>query len=129
MPPEPEKETAPGVPERAVPAKPDSHEPAAPARVMSIHAHPDDQEFSVGGTLAKWARAGSEIVTVCITSGGAGSNDHTPADMTREALVPIREEEQREACRVLGISEVVFLGYEDGMLEPSLELRRARTRA
>jgi LmbE family N-acetylglucosaminyl deacetylase len=95
---------------------------------MSIHAHPDDQEFTVGGTLAKWARAGSHIVTVCVTSGGAGSNDHTPGGMTREALVPIREEEQRQACRVLGISEVLFLGYEDGMLEPSLALRRELTR-
>jgi len=95
---------------------------------MSIHAHPDDQEFTVGGTLAKWARAGSHIVTVCITSGGAGSNDHTPPGMTREALVPIREEEQRQACRVLGVSEVLFLGHEDGMLEPSLALRRELTR-
>ena len=128
MSPEPEKETAPGVPERAVPAKPDSHEPAAPARVLSIHAHPDDQEFTVGGTLAKWARAGSHVVTVCITSGGAGSNEHTPPEMTREALVPIREEEQRQACRVLGVSEVVFLGYEDGMLQSTLALRRELTR-
>jgi LmbE family N-acetylglucosaminyl deacetylase len=96
--------------------------------VLSIHAHPDDQEFTVGGTLAKWARAGSHVVTVCITSGEAGSNEHTPPDMTRDALAPIREEEQRQACRVLGISEVVFLGYEDGMLEPSLALRRDLTR-
>jgi LmbE family N-acetylglucosaminyl deacetylase len=96
--------------------------------VLSIHAHPDDQEFTVGGTLAKWARAGSHVVTICITSGGAGSNEQTPPDMTREALAPIREEEQRQACRVLGISEVVFLGYEDGMLEPSLALRRDLTR-
>jgi LmbE family N-acetylglucosaminyl deacetylase len=126
---DPEAEApAPDVPERAKPAKTARREPPAPKRVMSIHAHPDDQEFTVGGTLAKWARAGSEIVTVCITSGGAGSNDHTPLDMTREALVPIREEEQREACRILGISEVVFLGYEDGMLEPSLGLRRELTR-
>jgi LmbE family N-acetylglucosaminyl deacetylase len=95
---------------------------------MSIHAHPDDQEFTVAGTLAKWARAGSEIVSVCVTSGGAGSNEHTPPDMTRAALALIREEEQRNACRVLGISEVVFLRYEDGMLEPSLALRRNLTR-
>jgi LmbE family N-acetylglucosaminyl deacetylase len=129
MPAEPEKDApTPGIPERAVPAKPGTREPAAPARVLSIHAHPDDQEFTVGGTLAKWAQAGSHVVTVCITSGGAGSNDHTPPGMTREALVPIREEEQRQACRVLGISEVVFLGYEDGMLEPSLALRRELTR-
>ncbi|MGH7318567.1 MAG: PIG-L deacetylase family protein [Candidatus Rokuibacteriota bacterium] len=95
---------------------------------MSIHAHPDDQEFTVGGTLAKWARAGSTIVTVCLTSGSAGSNEYTPPDMTRAALAPIREEEQRDACRLLGISEVVFLRYEDGMLEPSLALRRELTR-
>ena len=95
---------------------------------MSIHAHPDDQEFTVGGTLAKWARAGCEIVTVCITSGGAGSNKYTPPEMTREALVAIREEEQRDACRILGVKETIYLGYEDGMLEPSIALRRELTR-
>jgi LmbE family N-acetylglucosaminyl deacetylase len=95
---------------------------------MSIHAHPDDQEFTVAGTLAKWARAGSEIVTVCLTSGAAGSNASTPDDMTRERLVAIRRDEQRRACHVLGIQDVVFLDYEDGMLEPSLALRRDVTR-
>src|SRR5436190_1368614 len=103
-------------------------EPPAPKRVLSIHAHPDDQEFTVAGTLAKWARAGSEIVTVCLTRGEAGSNKSTPADMTRERLAKIREEEQRAACAVLGIAEVVFLGYEDGVLTPSIELRRDLTR-
>jgi LmbE family N-acetylglucosaminyl deacetylase len=103
-------------------------EPAAPARVLSVHAHPDDQEFTVGGTLAKWARAGSTVVTVCITSGNAGSNDYTPPSVTRESLAPIRRDEQREACRVLGISEVIFLDYPDGGLEPSLALRRDLTR-
>jgi LmbE family N-acetylglucosaminyl deacetylase len=103
-------------------------EPPRPARVMSIHAHPDDQEFTVGGTLAKWARAGSEIVTVCLTSGAAGSNESTPADMTPDKLVPIRQEEQRAACRALGIQDVVFLDYEDGRLEPTLALRRDVTR-
>src|SRR5947199_10836815 len=103
-------------------------EPPAPKRVLSIHAHPDDQEFTVAGTLAKWARAGSEIVTVCLTRGEAGSNKSTPADMTRERLAKIREEEQRAACAVLGIAEVVFLGYEDGVLTPSIDLRRDLTR-
>jgi LmbE family N-acetylglucosaminyl deacetylase len=103
-------------------------EPPAPKRVLSIHAHPDDQEFTVAGTLAKWARAGSEIVTVCVTRGEAGSNKSTPADMTRERLAKIREEEQRAACGVLGIAEVVFLGYQDGVLTPSIDLRRDLTR-
>ena len=118
---EPESEAAaPGIPEQGTAAPADRKEPAAPARVMSIHAHPDDQEFTVGGTLAKWARAGSAVVTVCITSGNAGSNEYTPATITREALAPIREEEQTNACRVLR--------YEDGMLEPSIALRRDLTR-
>ncbi|HEY4911228.1 MAG TPA: PIG-L family deacetylase, partial [Methylomirabilota bacterium] len=122
-------ETTPGVPERGARRRRKiAAEPAAPACAMSIHAHPDDQEFTVGGTLAKWARAGSRVITVCITSGGAGSNQSTPLDMTREALVPIREEEQRRACQALGISDVVFLGYEDGVLEPSIALRRDLTR-
>ncbi len=82
----------------------------------------------MGGTLAKWARAGSSVVTICVTGGGAGSNRYTPRDMTREALVPVRQEEQRRACRVLGVSGVVFLEYEDGMLEPSIALRRDLTR-
>src|SRR5258705_4494210 len=84
-----------------------------PKRAMSIHAHPDDQEFTVAGTLAKWAPAGCEVVSVCITSGGAGSNKYTPLDMTRHALVALREDEQREACRLLGVKEPIFLGYED----------------
>jgi LmbE family N-acetylglucosaminyl deacetylase len=122
------EESTPGIPERAGAAPADAPEPAAPERVMSIHAHPDDQEFTVGGTLAKWARAGSHIVTVCLTSGGAGSNEWTPKDMTRDKLVKIREEEQRAACRVLGVAETIYLGYEDGMLEPSIALRREVTR-
>ena len=103
-------------------------EPPAPASVLSVHAHPDDQEHTVSGTLVKWARAGSAVVSVCITSGGAGSNESTPPDITREALAELREDEQRNACRVQGIREVVFLRYPDGMLEPTIALRRDLTR-
>ncbi len=123
----PDTGPAPGIPEHGTPSPAGAPEPPAPERVMSIHAHPDDQEFTVGGTLAKWARAGSTIVTVCITSGGAGSNQYTPPDMTRERLAVLREEEQRQACRVLGVPGVVFLRYEDGMLEPTIALRRDLT--
>ena len=99
-----------------------------PTRVLSIHAHPDDQEFTVGGTLARWARDGADIVTVCLTPGDAGSNRFTPPDMTRARLAGIREEEQRAACRVLGIKDVVFLDYEDGVLTASIDMRRELTR-
>ncbi len=116
------------VPEHAVHKAEAFIEPPAPASVMSIHAHPDDQEFTVAGTLAKWARAGSTIVSVIITSGDAGSNDKTPPDMTKQKLAQIREEEQRNACRVLGVKEVIFLNYSDGILQPTIDLRRDLTR-
>ena len=115
------------VPEHAV-KKVTGEEPKAPVRVMSIHAHPDDQEFTVAGTLAKWARAGSAIISVIITSGDAGSNDKTPQEMTKQKLAQIREEEQRNACRVLGVQEVIFLNYPDGILQPTIDLRRDLTR-
>lgn len=116
------------IPERAVTKVEAGKEPPRPARVLSIHAHPDDQEFTVGGTLAKWARAGTEIITVCITSGDAGSNEKTERSMTKEALIAIREEEQRNACRVLGVKDVVFLRYPDGALQHTIALRRDVTR-
>lgn len=103
-------------------------DPPVPARVMTIQAHPDDQEFTIGGTLAKWAAAGSEILTLCITSGGAGSNKFTPADMTSAKLVPLREDEQRAACAKLGVAHTVFLGYPDGALVHTIDLRRDVTR-
>ncbi|MBI3537305.1 MAG: PIG-L family deacetylase [Chloroflexi bacterium] len=115
------------IPERAI-AKTNSTEPAPPSRVMVVHAHPDDQEFTVAGTLAKWARAGSEIISVIITSGDAGSNEKTNPTMTKEKLAPLREAEQRAANRVLGVHETIFLRYPDGELEPTLQLRRDLTR-
>jgi LmbE family N-acetylglucosaminyl deacetylase len=117
-----------GIPEHAVTKVNSNEEPRPPKRLLSIHAHPDDQEFTVGGTLAKWAHLGTEIITICITSGDAGSNQNTPADMTKEKLAPIREEEQRRACQVLGVKEVVFLRRPDSMLTSTIELRRELTR-
>jgi LmbE family N-acetylglucosaminyl deacetylase len=99
-----------------------------PKRAMSIHAHPDDQEFSVGGTLAKWARAGCEIVSVIITSGDSGSNDPAKDGSHKQELATLREQEQRAANAILGVKETVFLGYPDGELEPTIALRRDLTR-
>jgi LmbE family N-acetylglucosaminyl deacetylase len=116
------------IPERGITKTDAAKELPVPKCVLSIHAHPDDQEFTIGGTLAKWARAGSEIICVVITSGDSGSNEKTDTAMTKPGLVEIREEEQRNANRVLGIKETVFLRYADGMLQPTLEMRRALTR-
>ncbi len=99
-----------------------------PKSAISIHAHPDDQDFTVAGTLAKWAKAGCEIVSVIITSGDAGSNsvDHD-ADY-KPQLARIREDEQRAANRVLGVKETVFLHYPDGELVATIGLRKDLTR-
>lgn len=116
------------IPERAVTKLDAEIEPKPPKRVMCINAHPDDQEFTCGGTLAKWARVGTEVITVVITSGDAGSNERTEATMTKTRLAEIRETEQRNACAVLGVQETVFLHYGDGTLQPTLDLRRDLTR-
>ena len=99
-----------------------------PKRALSIQAHPDDQEFSIAGTLAKWAKAGCEIISVVITSGDAGSNDPKHGADYKPTLARIREREQKAANKVLGIKETVFLGYPDGELEPTLALRKELTR-
>lgn len=99
-----------------------------PKTAMSIQAHPDDQDFTVAGTLAKWARAGCQIVTVIITDGGAGSNDPSHAPDYRPTLARIRADEQRAANEILGIQETLFLGYPDGELVASIALRKDLTR-
>jgi len=96
-----------------------------PHSAMVIVAHPDDAEFTMAGTVAAWTRRGCRVIYVLCTDGNAGS--HEPG-MTRERLAEIRRAEQRAACAILGVQEVIFLGYEDGLLEPSLELRRELVR-
>lgn len=88
---------------------------------MVVVAHADDAEYGCSGTVAKWYREGMEVVYVICTDGSKGSSD---PDMTPGRLVEIRREEQLAAGKVLGLKEVVFLGYEDSMLQPTLELRR-----
>ena len=99
-----------------------------PKIAMSIQAHPDDQEFSVGGTLARWSRAGCEIISVVITSGDAGSNDPAKDGNHKWELAKLREKEQHAANAILGIKETVFLRYPDGELEHTIQLRKDLTR-
>jgi LmbE family N-acetylglucosaminyl deacetylase len=94
-------------------------------RILCISAHPDDAEFTIGGTVARWTREGRDVGFCLITTGGAGVNEHTPSN---EGLIPIREKETRAAARILGVKDVVLLGYVDGTLEPTLGLRRDLTR-
>jgi LmbE family N-acetylglucosaminyl deacetylase len=90
-------------------------------RVMVITAHPDDSEFGAGGTVAKFVKEGREVAYCVVTSGNKGSGDRT---MTPGRLAAVRAEEQRNAARVLGVERVVFLGYPDGEVEDTRDLRR-----
>lgn len=95
-------------------------------RGMIVVAHPDDAEFMAGGTIAKWASEGIALSLVVCTDGSKGSSD---PDISAEALIKIRREEQTAAMRELGIQEVEFLGYPDAYLQHTLDLRKDITRA
>lgn len=100
-------------------------EPAPPNRLLVISAHPDDIEFVVAGTVAKWVRAGTVARYVVVTSGDAGTHR---TDLDRESLARIREAEQTAAAHVVGVDTVVYLRHPDGMVQPTLELRRELVR-
>jgi LmbE family N-acetylglucosaminyl deacetylase len=98
---------------------------AALRRILCISAHPDDNEFTIAGSVARWAREGRHVAFCLVTTGGAGVNEHTPSS---EGLIPIREKETHAAARILGVKDVILLGYADGSLEPTIALRRDLTR-
>jgi LmbE family N-acetylglucosaminyl deacetylase len=95
-------------------------------RILVIVAHPDDAEFGCGGSVARWVGEGREVFYCILTNGNRGSDDPS---ITPERLAVIREAEQRAAARVLGVTDVVFLGYPDGELEDTREARREVVRA
>jgi len=92
-----------------------------PERAMIIVAHPDDAEFLAGGTVALWAQNNTAVTYVIVTNGDKGTDD---PNLTSEELAVIREDEQRRAAQRLGVTQVLFLGYPDSMLQPTLEVRR-----
>lgn len=95
-----------------------------PERAMFIFAHPDDIEFGVAGTAATWIKQGCEVHYVLITDGNVGSHE---VGMTSEQLAAIRRKEQTAAADVVG-AHCIFLGYDDGFLQPTLELRKELVR-
>jgi len=83
--------------------------------LMAVFAHPDDESFGVGGTLARYAAQGVTISLICATRGEAGEISD-PSLATPERLGQVREAELREACRILGVKHLRFLDYRDGKL-------------
>ena len=92
---------------------------------MAIVAHPDDIEFSCAGALARWIKGGARAAYVLCTSGDAGIAD---LKLTRAQAAAIREAEALEAAGCLGVTDVTFLHYPDGLLEATLELRQKLVR-
>ncbi len=88
--------------------------------VLVVGAHPDDNDFGAGATVAKAAIQGAEVIYLIATTGQRGSSDET---MTPEKLSEIRKKEQEDAAGVLGVREVHFLNYVDGELVPDIRLK------
>ena len=92
-----------------------------PADVMVITPHPDDAEFGVAGTVARWSSEGKDVIYVVCTNGDKGSSD---PDMKPAELARIREQEQLAAANILGVREVIFLRHPDQGLEETPEFRK-----
>ena len=91
-------------------------------RALCVVAHPDDMEFGGAAAVARWTGQGKEVVYCMVTSGEAGIDGMEPA-----RAKTVREAEQIESARIVGVDVVEFLGLPDGILEYGVELRRAIT--
>jgi LmbE family N-acetylglucosaminyl deacetylase len=89
-------------------------------RVLVVTAHPDDVDFGAAGTVAALTDAGVEVVYCLVTDGQAGGFDHT---IPRSEMAAIRREEQTKAAAEVGVTDLRFLGFMDGTVEVTMELR------
>jgi bacillithiol biosynthesis deacetylase BshB2 len=87
------------------------------ATIMAVLAHPDDETFICGGTLAKYGHEEHYIVLVSATKGEMGRRMGVPPVETRESIPLVREQELRNACKILKIDDLRFLGIRDKLLE------------
>lgn len=90
-------------------------------RILVVFAHPDDAEYAAAGAVARWAAEGRDVFYLAVTDGSKGTADRC---IDPAAVAERRAAEQRAAARVLGARDVFFLGFEDGVLQATIELRR-----
>jgi LmbE family N-acetylglucosaminyl deacetylase len=90
-------------------------------RILVVLAHPDDPEFFLGATIAKWVAEGHTVTYCLFTLGERGTSD---LEITPEEVGRLRQVEQDSACKVLGVKQTRFLGYDDGFLVPDIETRK-----
>lgn len=86
-------------------------------KLLAVFAHPDDESFICGGTLAKYAGMGTQITLISATRGEMGRRMGNPPYVNRESMPAIRERELRKACDELGIDRLIFLDIRDKMVE------------
>lgn len=91
---------------------------------VAVVAHPDDLEYGAASAVARWTRQGKHVSYVLVSSGEAGIVGRDPAEVG-----PLREEEERRSAALVGVTDLVFLGHPDGMIEYGLTLRRDLARA
>src|SRR4051812_28181383 len=94
-------------------------------RALCVMAHPDDVDFGSAGTVATWVKQGIEVSYCLITDGDAGGFDPS---VPRAEIAGIRRAEQTAAAEEVGVTDLTFLGYPDGRLESTMDLRRDITR-
>jgi len=90
-------------------------------RVLVVTAHPDDCDFAAAGTIALWTAKGIKVSYCICTNGDQGGEDPT---VPRDEMPKIRQKEQRDAGVAVGVTDITFLNYRDGWLEPTIELRK-----
>jgi LmbE family N-acetylglucosaminyl deacetylase len=90
-------------------------------RVLVVMAHPDDCDFGAGGTIAQWTARGIHVSYCIITNGDQGGEE---SGIPLEQMAAVRQKEQRNAGKALGVNDITFLNYRDGWLAPSMELRK-----
>jgi LmbE family N-acetylglucosaminyl deacetylase len=95
--------------------------PTDVGRILVVTAHPDDVDFGAAGSIATWVKAGIEVAYCVVTDGDAGGSDRA---ISRPDMARLRRDEQRGAAAEVGVSNVSFLGYPDGRLTASMDLRR-----
>jgi LmbE family N-acetylglucosaminyl deacetylase len=95
-------------------------------RILVVAAHPDDVDFGAAGSVARWVREGSQVTYCVVTDGDAGGFDPS---VPRAEIAPLRRAEQTAAALEVGVTDLIWLGYPDGRVVVSIELRRDIARA
>jgi len=96
-----------------------------PVHALIIAPHPDDAEFGIAGTVARWTGEGKPVAYVMVTNGDKGTSER---NLKPEEIARIRETEQRNAAAILGVSDIVFLNYPDQGVEDTADFRKELVR-